>query len=132
MENPIQAEQQVGSKFVQPRSEQLLALLHWASMLICDGATEQPGQFICYFWHAHRGWPGQVIGALRSHVRIVEKDGESGICDIACVDEVDQSIARCSAPCVIGNWSASPRQDVNETRRSQNRKAYVAGRKMRL
>ena len=40
MENPIQAEQQVGSKFVQPRSEQLLALLHWASMLICDGAID--------------------------------------------------------------------------------------------
>jgi len=43
MENAIQAEHQVGNKFAQPRSEQSLALLHRASVLICDGATKQPG-----------------------------------------------------------------------------------------
>jgi len=65
-------------------------------------------------------------------VRVVEKHSESRVRHIARVDQVDQSIAGCPAPCIIGDWSASPCQDIDETRWPQNREAYVAGRKMRL
>ena len=101
-------------------------------MLICDRASKQSRKLVCYLRHAYRFRPGQMIGALRSDVRVVEKGSESRVCHIACVNQIDQSIARCPAPGVLGNWSASPRQDIDETRWTQNREAYVAGRKMRL